>query len=264
MHLFDRDTMLEQVTPFHYTGNLSANWLINGIANGGYIMAVIANAMLSLSDMDCTPILTANYIAPCYPGGTEVKLEEISRSSRLSRMQASLFQEGNEKIRAWGTFAGKTGGASLNRYESGPPGVAALDDCIVVPDMPSHSLLTNLDMRLDPSSAGWLRGELTERSEQKGWVSFRDKRPHDILSVFLIADAFPPPVFVSHGLLAWVPTIELSVNIRNIPVSDWLKFSLRSRFFTGNLVEEDGEVWDEENNLVAISRQIALVRINDS
>jgi hypothetical protein len=79
----------------------------------------------------------------------------------------------------------------------------------------------------------------------------------DLLSLFLIIDAMPPAVMATQGVTAWVPTIELSVNIRNLPASKRLKCSLRTRFITCGLLEADGEVWDEEGNLAAISRQIA-------
>jgi len=84
-----------------------------------------------------------------------------------------------------------------------------------------------------------------------------DDRPHDLLSTLLLADSFPPPVFVSQGMVAWVPTIEYSVNVRFIPETKWLKGVFRTHFITGGLLEEDGELWDEYDNLVAVSRQIA-------
>jgi len=67
----------------------------------------------------------------------------------------------------------------------------------------------------------------------------------------------PPCVFASQGMAAWVPTIEYSVNVRQLPVPGWLKAIFTTRFISSGLVEEDGELWDEENNLIAISRQIA-------
>lgn len=260
MHLFDRDLTLKQEGPLSFTGAISKNWTINGIANGGYLMALAANAMLKVSDKGCASIITAGYISRCFPGSVALKLEGISRQSQFTRLQASLYQDGKEKVRAWGTFIAAGRGSQGDRYESGPPEVAGLEDCVVIPSMPMYTLMDNVEMRLDPSSAGWLTGELADRSEQKGWISLREERPYDALAILLIADSFPPPILASHGRIAWVPTIELSVNIRNMPQSQWLKFCLRSRFFTGGLVEEDGEVWDEAGNLICILRQIAQVR----
>ena len=104
-------------------------------------------------------------------------------------------------------------------------------------------------------------GELAERSEHKGWIRFKAARPYDALSLLLMADCFPPPVYASLGLKAWVPTIELSVNIRKLPRTPWLKCYFRTRFITCGLLEEDGEIWDENDDLVAISRQIAHYRL---
>jgi hypothetical protein len=50
------------------------------------------------------------------------------------------------------------------------------------------------------------------------------------------------------------------VNIRKIPTTDWLKCGFRTRFITCGLLEEDGEIWDQKDELIAISRQIAQYR----
>jgi acyl-CoA thioesterase len=106
-----------------------------------------------------------------------------------------------------------------------------------------------------------MSNRLVEKSEHKGWIRFKDDRPYDDLALLLIADAFPPPVYVSQGLAAWVPTLELSVNIRKRPASQWLQCIFRTRFITCGLLEEDGQVWDETGELIAISRQIAQYRV---
>ena len=68
------------------------------------------------------------------------------------------------------------------------------------------------------------------------------------------------PAFATQGMAAWVPTIEMSINVRSLPKTPWVKACFRSRYITCGLVEEDGELWDEEGNLLAISRQIAQFR----
>ena len=36
---------------------------------------------------------------------------------------------------------------------------------------------------------------------------------YSMISLLLFADAFPPPVFSLYGLVGWVPTLELSVQL---------------------------------------------------
>ena len=134
------------------------------------------------------------------------------------------------------------------------------EDCVLVPEIPGYTIFRNMDLRLEPGSAGWMSGHLSDRSEIKGWIKFRDDRFFDALSILLVADAFPPAVLSRHGMVAWVPTIEYSVNIRNLPTSKWLKCVFRTRFITCGLLEEDGVIWDRNDTVVAISRQIAQYR----
>jgi len=260
MNLLDRDTTLIPIDPFHLKTNVSGNWSISGIPNGGYLLALMANAMIQHSDKKGTPILTINYLSRTEPGDAEIFVEEISQSTQFNRLQARLIQKGKEKMRAMGTFAIETDECFIKQYEKLPPEISPLDECVAIPEMPTYTLYSQMDTRLDPVCAGWMQGRLSGKSEHKGWISFKDSRPYDAVAVALVADAFPPPLFASQGLIAWVPTIELSVNIRNIPVTKWLKCIFRTNFINCGLLEADGEIWDEHGELIGISRQIAQFR----
>ena len=260
MHQFDQDTALESDRPFSFSGRITDNWSINGVPDGGYLMALLANAMMHHSEMRSTPIITANYLSRCEPGEVGISTERMAASKQFERFQAGLHQNGNEKIRTFGTFASANSDCALENYEALEPGVAALEKCVAVPELPNFTLFSQMDIRLDPACTGWFSGELANNSEIKGWIKFKSDRVFDILSILLVADSFPPAVLTSQGMVAWVPTIEFSVNIRNIPSTQWLKCIFRTRFITCGLLEEDGEIWDEAGRLVAISRQIAQYR----
>jgi hypothetical protein len=220
----------------------------------------VVNAMMKAGGKRATPILTANYISRCVPGEARVQVEEISRSKQFDRFEGRLFQGDKEKIRVLGTFAEEKNECFIDRYEESTPEIPPLEECFAIPALPRYTMMDSLDIRLDPACAGWMQGRLAEKSEHRGWVRFRDDRHYDMLSLLLIADCFPPPIFATQGLVAWVPTIEITVSVRNIPVSGWLRCVLRTRYVTCGLLEEDGEVWDGEGRLVAISRQIAQFR----
>ena len=260
MNLFDTDIQLKERGNSHFTGIVSDNWSVNGNPNGGYLMAMIASAMLRKSDKKETPTVTANYISRCVPGEAEISVSEIARSRQFTRFEAILSQEGKERIRALGTFVSGDNGCAVHRYETQAPELAPIGECVQMLPLPRYTLFHNLDLRLDPTCAGWMSGKLTDISQNKGYFRFSDDRPVDLLALFLIIDAMPPAALATQGVTAWVPTIELSVNVRNLPQTDRLKCSLRTRFITCGLLEADGEVWDEEGNLAAISRQIAQFR----
>jgi len=262
MHRFDQDVALVSSDPCSFTGKVSENWSINTIPNGGYLMAIMANAMMQCSKMKSTPIVTANFINRCEPGEAQVLIDKMVTSRQFDRSQTRLLQGGKEKIRAFGTFADENNECILESYEGTAPDLSALEKCVAVPGMPGYSLFEQLDIRLTPESAGWFAGELTDAAVIKGWVKFRNERAFDIPSLLLVADSFPPAVFASRGMVAWVPTIEFSVNVRKIPATEWLQCIFRTRFITCGLLEEDGEIWDPNGGLVAISRQIAQYRVH--
>ena len=58
---------------------------------------------------------------------------------------------------------------------------------------------------------------------------------------------------------AWVPTLELTVHLRKHPKPGWLRAVFQTRVLRDGLLEEDGELWDADGDLVAMSRQLATV-----
>ena len=260
MHLLDKDINGRRADASGYHVPVSANWSINEIPNGGYLMALLANTMLQESSKKRIAILTAAFIGRSSPGDAGVMVEKIAASTQFERYEARLMQSRTEKVRALGTFVDETFVCAVNRHETASPAVAPLSECVPIPRMPNFTLYDQVEVRLDPVCSGWMNNHYAEQSEFKGWIRFRDERPYDAVSLLVVADAFPPPVYASQGLAAWVPTLEMSVNIRKLPTSQWLKCIFRTRFITCGLAEEDGEMWDEAGELVALSRQIAHYR----
>ena len=50
----------------------------------------------------------------------------------------------------------------------------------------------------------------------------------------------------------------MTVHLRGRPLPGPLASVFRTRFVSGGMLGEDGEVWDSAGNLVALSRQLAL------
>jgi len=260
MHLLDSDTRLTAVADGAYTAQITSNWSINGSPNGGYLMALMAQSIRKES-RTCRPlILTLSYLARCVFDDAEIQVEKISASKNFERWEARLIQAGEIKVLALGTFTNIPLEVNQSIHESGPPQLPPLAECIEIPVFDKYTLYNQMDVRLSPRSCGWFTDQLSEPSEIRGWIKFKERRELDALAVLLMADAFPPPVMVSKGRVAWIPTLELSVCLRNPPRSDWLKGIFRTRHITSGILEEDGELWDQEGTLVAVSRQIAQFR----
>ncbi|MFP3911985.1 MAG: thioesterase family protein [Desulfobacteraceae bacterium] len=260
MHRFDGDISVFKEDGLPLKGAVSDHWSINGNPHGGYLMALLAHAVLGHSRHSSLKILTANFISRSNPGAAEIHVEPMGGSTQFDRWQASLRQQGKEKIRAFATLMKGEDTAQEKYYEQSAPEVPPIETCVAFPKMPGYTFYDQMEVRLAPDCAGWMTGDLGGKSELRGWVRFREERPFDMLGVLLAADAFPPAIFPRQGMAAWVPTLELSVNIRNPATTPWLKCVFCSNYVDNGMVEEDGTVWDESGELIAISRQIAQFR----
>ena len=115
-----------------------------------------------------------------------------------------------------------------------------------------------VDLRLDPATSGWLRGEPHGVPEMRGYFQLREERRPDAYLLALAVDALPPVVF---GITraGWSPTVELTWHMRGLPAPGLLRVAARSRHVSGGWFDEESEVWDSAGRLVAQSRQIARV-----
>ncbi len=69
-------------------------------------------------------------------------------------------------------------------------------------------------------------------------------------------DALPPVAF-DLGRPGWAPTLELTVHVRAKPAPGPLRVRHATRNVAGGHFEEDCEVWDSADRLVAQGRQLA-------
>jgi hypothetical protein len=88
VHQFDKDILLKSENSGSYSRHIAGTWSINGVPNGGYLMTILANAMLHSSRMTATPIITANFLSRCEPGEATVLLERMSGSRQIAHYRA--------------------------------------------------------------------------------------------------------------------------------------------------------------------------------
>ncbi|MDX6355752.1 MAG: hypothetical protein QOF98_2655 [Streptomyces sp.] len=267
---FDRDTAVvaRPGEPGAYDGELSAGWTISSAVNGGYLLALIGRALRDALPHDDPITITAHYLTASQPGPAVIRTQLVRAGRSMSTGQASLFQpDGDgrevERIRVLATYADLSALPDEVRTSATPPPIPAFADCVSSDDAPddaplvgSTALLKRLNLRLDPATVGWALGAPSGAGEIRGWLGLADGRDHDPLSVLLAVDALPPTAF-DLGLTGWTPTLELTVHLRAHPAPGPLRISLRTRNLAGGLLEEDAEVWDSTDRLVAQSRQLA-------
>ena len=248
--------------PRDHTGVFDAHvhdgWDIGGNANGGYLLAIAARAMSE--SVGRPPLtITSHFLRPAPPGPCVVEVETVRSGRRLATVSATLIQEDRPVIRLLGTFGDQQPGGP-ERITEDPVELPPYDDCIARPrTTESPTLVRRLTQRLHPDDIGYGSDRPSGVPMVRGWFALDAGEPIDAVGLLLAVDSFPPPVFNTGLPVAWVPTVELTVHVRGVPSPGPLRCRFRSRFIQDGLVDEDGEIWDSTDALVALSRQISLM-----
>ncbi|UUN29299.1 thioesterase family protein [Streptomyces sp. FIT100] len=267
---FDRDTAVtlrDPHVPGVYDAQLSAGWTIISAVNGGYLLALLGRALGDALPHPDPFSVSAHYLGPSVPGPAVIRTETIRTGRTLSTGQASLFQyaeDGSEveRIRVLATYGDLDALPDEVRTTAKPPAIPPYEHCLgpadgPAPAIPGSSAITDrLDIRLDPATVGWAVGAPSGKGEMRGWFGLADGRAADPLSLLLTVDALPPTSF-ELGLKGWTPTVELTTHVRCRPAPGPLRVAITTRNLAGGFLEEDAEVWDSADRLVAQSRQLA-------
>ena len=272
MSAFDDDTQVTRLGTLAqdagataaFSGQVQPSWNIGNNPNGGYLLALAAQALRQHTPGQPDPLsLTAHYLRPGLAGQPCRIDTQLLRSGRqLSTLRATLSQDGGTRLELLAAM-GHLGDAHASppaQLTMPPPDLPPPDECLAR-SAPAQGvglpILDRLDVRLHPDEA---RPGGTGRAQVSGWMRFVDGREPDALSCMLMADAFPPAVFGLLGLVGWVPTLELTVHLRRRPVPGWMLAQFWSHDLADGRVIEDGALWDASGQLVLQSRQLALVR----
>ncbi|WP_408997166.1 thioesterase family protein [Streptomyces europaeiscabiei] len=269
---FDRDTTATRREEGVYDIDLSAGWTTPGAVNGGYLLAVLGRALADALPHDDPFTISAHYLTASRPGPAVVRTDVVRTGRTLSTGQASLFQyddEGREveRIRVLASYGDLDTLPDDIRTTAKPPAIPPIEQCFGAEDAPApipggSALADRLLLKLDPATLGWALGAPSGNGEMRAWFGLADGRDADPFTLLLAVDALPPTAF-ELGVMGWVPTVELTVHVRSRPASGPLRVAIVTRNLAGGFLEEDAEVWDSADRLVAQSRQLARVRLSD-
>jgi len=260
MGRFDQDTAVTRQDDHTWAGNISEGWRVGAVPNGGYVLAMIGRALSEALPHPDPMVINAFYLAPTKLGPAEIRVEPLRSSRNTSHASARLYQAGELKVQVMAAYVDLDNqhGADWSGRER--PCYPEFDQCEAGGDS-QLEFRRNVDLRLIGDIGVFKGDQPTGQGEFQGWIRHADGAEPDSIGLLLFADVFPPPAFSVFGVLGWVPTVELTVQVRAKPAPGPVQARLYTRHITNGVVEEDGEYWDSEGNLVAISRQTAKIRL---
>lgn len=262
---FDLATAVEPLGDGTYAATMDTGWWVARGPNGGYVAAVLLRALAAETDdaARAPRSLTVHYAAPPAEGPVRIETRVERRGRSLTSLSARMTQGGALVALALAAFSAPR--PDRHDFDALRPPAAGRPGEGIAPDRP-RDLLPPVARRWDfrgalgsPPFAG------ADEALTGGWVRLAEPRVADALVVAAMADAWFPAAFARLTEPAALPTIDLTIHFRAplpLPGSepdDWFLAAFRSRHARDGFVEEDGEIWSAAGELVAQSRQLALL-----
>lgn len=238
---------------------MTDRWSALAGVNGGYLLAICAQAMARELPLPHPLTVSAHFLTRARFGPADVRTEVLRVGRRHATAQASLVQDDKEVVRAIGTFADLDARRGRTLVLGSPPDLPAPDEAVDPlggGTLPGLTIVDRVAYRLS-AIPGWVRGEPSGDPRVDFWMRFKDGREPDPLALTFLVDAAAPAVLELGE--ASSSTMELTVHVRGRPAPGWLACRLATRYVIGGYHEEDMELWDSAGNLVAQSRQLAVL-----
>ena len=234
-----------------------------GAVNGGVLLATVLRAVLDTSPHPDPVATSAHFLRVPRSEPARIQVTWLKRGKTAATARAALIQDGSCVLDTTITTGrlGDPGEGGLS-WTGEPPALPPVEDCTGFADFAGatrrNGYAGQIDLRLDPATSGWLRGQPQGVPEMRGYFQLREERRPDAYLLALAVDALPPVIF-GIARAGWSPTVELTRHMRGLPAPWQLRVAARSRYVSGGWFDEESEVWDSAGCLVAQSRQIARV-----
>lgn len=272
MNQFDQDISLTSLSDGNYSVAVPDTWTVNVGPNGGYIGAVLLNAMMEElfektgDNSRQVRSITFHFLSPPVsgPASLHVVTDKIGRS--LATLTARLIQQERVVAMALATFAPAREQLSFREFNM--PEVPAPEDIPesqrMNPDMMGHSpFRDHYDQRL---TIGPIPPATSPVTRVGGWTRFKYPRIVDSLAIIAISDSWFPSIFAKDlPESVHAPTIDHSVHFfTSLPLDsmtdeDFVLVEFTTDIVQEGFLQEDGRIWSPEGELIAQTRQLAVL-----
>ncbi|MEJ7634456.1 thioesterase family protein [Aeromicrobium sp.] len=229
-----------------------------GKPNGGYLLAAMLRGLGEEIGGGDAMVAAITYLASPETGPAELRTSTLRRGRRVQTGEAALWEGDRHIAQLLASYGSRTGGRTLELGTSPPlppPGACVDPGTEGMPDV-TASIFDRVDYRM-ASRPGWVDGLPSGDPTVELWQRLADGREIDLPALAFLCDSFAPPV-LEIGELGSM-TVQLTVHLHRRPVPGWIATRLTTRHVINGFHEEDCELWDEAGNLVAQSRQLAIL-----
>tara|TARA_X000000950_G_scaffold165852_1_gene202592 strand:- start:5123 stop:5968 length:846 start_codon:yes stop_codon:yes gene_type:complete len=264
---FENSIIIDRSDENIFSMTPSKDYFVGNTPHGGYLTAVMQKA-LSLS-MPHQHVINSNtlYLDRTEPKEICIQVKKVRESRGSSVGQVSLIQDDKLRCMMTGICSDFNFMKGVNDLETLPPKIFNKERDSFIPlnfenkqEGFTPSFIKQTKCEIAKQHAWWLKNEddLGDEARCAGFISMGEEIPNQFVLSFY-SDFFPPVVMNKYGPLGWVPTLSLTTNIRQLPTTSELFMDVIAKDLNKGFFEQDCQIWDLNQNLVATSRQLTRI-----
>jgi acyl-CoA thioesterase len=251
---------------------ISDRWQVIVGPNGGYIGALLLAAVQKITPDNSQSIRSVNlqFVSPSVPGEATLVLRKIKAGRSTSLYTAELSQNGRTIAILTTQLGAKRLDVRFNDQSMptvGPPRATRAMDWERSNSKFTVPFRQHYEQRI---AIGPLPGEKDNSGRIGGWMRFQDLRPLDAVGLLAMSDAWYPSVIsrqLDHDV--HVPTLDHTVHYLASDFSGfkndaYVLFEFSTEIAADGYLIENGVMYAESGQLLAISRQLAAMVLFDS
>ena len=260
------DQLLKQVQT-QSTVQIPAGWGQGRATFGGLLSSLMLSRLTAvLGDLMHDRVLrsaTISFIGAVAPGEVELSTEIFRSGKSVTQASAKLMQNGEVLALLLANFGSARVSAIDIPATSTAPEYQAPDAAIKFAYIPGvmPEFIQQVDLR-------WAQGAMpfsgTAQPDFGGWMRWNDDfSSMSITHLLGLIDAWPPSVLPmlkgpgNASTLSW--NIEFLSHSFNKSSKDWWQYQVTTDYAHSGYAHAVAHIWDDEKNLVAISRQVTTV-----
>jgi hypothetical protein len=168
---FDEATAVEQIDENRFDGHIYDGWDIAGNANGGYLMALAARALMAASGRPDVVTMTSHFLSPGRVGPVTIDVTPVKTGKRFATATAAVVNsDGKPIITVLGATTDLTTSVGPTRTNT-PADMPWPEECLSRrPIHFEHGFHERFDVRIHPDDAQFSTGNPSGDALVRGWI----------------------------------------------------------------------------------------------
>ena len=265
---FQNALLLELIAENKYRANLDSRYFVGKTPHGGYLNALMHKALILSVPHSVAISSSIQYLNRIENKDVvlEVEIFKISKGSSSGLVKLSQDNKICTVFNAiCSDFEHMKGFNGLltnlpDLYKNTPmKDYKNLNYDVISPGF-TPSFIHQLTCTVHPNHAWWDRdiGEDHAEARCSAYMQMDGGVPDQFVLAFYV-DVAPPVVSNKYGPLGWIPTYSLTTHIRQLPTTEILFVDFVAKDINKGYFEQDCNIWDLNENLVASSRQLTRI-----